>query len=152
MAATLLEGLGARCAEVPAAGETVTVSSLGTHCRGAAFHDANHLITPALEEAVGRISARAQGFHFGRYDLRVADEQALRDGVGLRVLELNGLTSEAAHIYDPRHPARYGWRVLREQWRIAFRIGAANVAAGARRSSWREILHGVFRGRPLERS
>ena len=144
MATTLLDALGERAFDVPAAGQRVTVSALGTHCRGASFLDANALCTPALEDAVGRIAARCPGFRFGRFDLRVPDAQALQEGRGLRVLELNGLTSEAAHVYDPQHSFRRAVGVLRAQWRLAFRIAAANVAAGARPSSWRESARGLW--------
>jgi hypothetical protein len=62
----------------------------------------------------------------------------------LRILDLNGLTSEATHIYDPRTPLREAWRVLCEQWRLAFEIAAANRAAGAPADTvvgvWRAFL------------
>jgi hypothetical protein len=61
-------------------------------------------------------------------------------GEGIRVLELNGLTAEATSIYDPRHSVLDAWRTLAAQWRIAFRIGAAQVRLGARKASWREII------------
>lgn len=142
-----LEVNAARLAAVPAAGERVVLSPLGTHARGATFHDARDLITPELEAAVARISARFAGFHFGRYDLRAPSAEHLRRGEGLRVLELNGLTSEMAHVYDPRAPLLPAWRTLIGQWRLAWRIADANSAAGAAPSSWSEIRAGLARHR-----
>ena len=46
------------------------------------------------------------------------------------VLEVNGVTSEATHIYDPKHSLAYAYKTLFEQWRIAFAIGAANRDRG----------------------
>lgn len=138
-----LEVNAARLHEIPAAGERVLLSPLGTHARGATFLDARALITPELEEAIGRISSRFDGFHIGRYDLRAPSADDLRAGRGLRILELNGLTSEQAHIYDPRAPLLAAWRTLIAQWRLAYRIGAANLAAGARAATWREIRAGL---------
>jgi pimeloyl-ACP methyl ester carboxylesterase/membrane protein DedA with SNARE-associated domain len=139
MGSWFLELHAARLTEVPAAGERVVLSPLGTHARGATFVDARALITPELEEAIERISRRCEGFRFGRYDLRVPSESDLRAGRHLRVLELNGLTSEQAHVYDPSASLFAAWRTLIAQWRLAYAIAAEEVAAGARPSSWEEI-------------
>jgi hypothetical protein len=114
---------------VPAAGESVALSVLGTHCRGALFLDGTHLLTPALQSAVERISRTAGGFFFGRYDVRAPSAAAFQRGE-FTVIELNGLTSEATSIYDPRHSVWFGWRMLCRQWRLAFAIGAENRARG----------------------
>jgi pimeloyl-ACP methyl ester carboxylesterase/membrane protein DedA with SNARE-associated domain len=137
----LLEVNAERLTDVPAAGEAVTLSPLGTHARGATFLDANHLLTPELEAAIERISRRFAGFHLGRYDLRAPSEEDLRAGRNLKVLELNGLTSEPTHIYDPAARLLPAWRALIAQWRLAYRIAAANVAAGARPATWRDCFH-----------
>jgi hypothetical protein len=42
------------------------------------------------------------------------------------VLELNGVTSEATHIYDPKNSLFTAYKVLFSQWRIAFEIGEQN--------------------------
>jgi hypothetical protein len=75
----------------------------------------------------------------------------LRAGRGLRVVELNGLTAEATHIYDPRHGLLYAYRVLFEQWRLAFEIAAANRARGARPASVAE-LRALLRARRVARA
>jgi hypothetical protein len=92
------------------------------------------------------------GFHFGRFDLRVPNEQALREGRELRILELNGLTAEVAHIYDPGNSLFSAWRDIMQQWRLAFAIAAANRRAGARPSSWGEILSDWGRARREHRN
>jgi hypothetical protein len=48
------------------------------------------------------------------------------------VLELNGVTAESTDIYDPANSVVSAWRKLMRQWRLAFEIGAANRARGAR--------------------
>lgn len=128
----------ARLDDVPAAGERIALSELGTHSRGALFLDSTHLVTPELTAAVERVSRTYAGFHFGRYDVRAASPEAFRCGE-FAVIELNGLTSEATAIYDPRHGGWFGWRTLCRQWRLAFAIGAENRARGARPLSLREV-------------
>lgn len=140
MAAAYATALGPRLHDVPARGERVRLTDLGTHCRGAVFLDARHLATDALRAEIDRIAAAFDGFAFGRFDLRAPSSAHLQRGEGLRVIELNGLTSEATHIYDRRHSILHAWFVLCHQWALAFQIGAAQRTAGAPITPLRELL------------
>ena len=73
-----------------------------------------------------RLGGALPGFFFGRFDLRVPSVEAFRRGESLRVVEVNGVTSEATHIYDPRFSFVQGVWTLCRQWRLAFEIGAEN--------------------------
>ncbi|MFT4977047.1 MAG: pimeloyl-ACP methyl ester carboxylesterase/membrane protein DedA with SNARE-associated domain [Myxococcota bacterium] len=139
---------------VPAAGEEVTLVEVGTHARGSRFTDAGSLVTPALTAEIERISAGFEGgFMFGRYDIRVPSAEALSRGEGLQVIEVNGVTSEPTHIYDPRHGIGYGWRVLIAHWAMAFQIGADNIARGvAEPTSVWALLRSVRRFRAETRA
>jgi membrane protein DedA with SNARE-associated domain len=116
---------------VPKAGERVRLVEIGSHCRGAVFLDGSCHETAALHAAVDAVAQCHPGFYFGRFDLRtpsLADFQAGR----FSVLELNGVSAEATHIYDPAVRVWDAYRTIFRQWRFAFEIGAANQAAGAR--------------------
>jgi len=130
MAPTFLARFANRLYEVPAAGEQIPLSSIGTHSQGAVFLDANDLITPELTAAMDTICQHYQGFHLGRFDLRAPSDEHLRRGEGLQILELNGLTAESTHIYDPKHSLRYGRKTIRDQWTTAFEIAEANRQRG----------------------
>lgn len=121
-----------RLYDVVPAGELVELVDLGTHRLGAEFKDGNALGTPELEAAIDRISRAYHGFCFGRFDLRAPDLAAFRAGHGFKIVELNGVTAEATHIYDRRHSVFHAWGVLREQWRQAFAVGAGWRARGLR--------------------
>jgi hypothetical protein len=138
MADFFLKEFAGRLDDVPAAGERVVLAELGTHCRGALFLDGGNLVTPELVVAIERVSRTFNGFYFGRYDVRADSEAAFKRGE-FRVIELNGVTSEATSIYDPAHSVWFGWRVLCVQWRLAFAIGEANRARGTRPLGVREI-------------
>ena len=140
-----LDRFEGRLEAVPAEGERVPLGELGTHARGALFLDGRHLLTDALEARVDRIAKACPGFYFGRIDVKVPDEAALREGRGLRLLEVNGLTSEATHIYDPRHGLFHAWRTLCRQWRTAFEIGAEVAAGGAEPPRVRAFLGDFFK-------
>lgn len=133
-----LETFAARLDEVPVAGERVVLTELGTHCRGAVFLDGAERVTPELTKEVERVSRTFDGFYFGRYDVRTASAEAFQRGE-FTVIELNGLTSEATSIYDPKHSVWFGWRVLCRQWALAFEIGAVNRARGKKVLTVREI-------------
>jgi hypothetical protein len=132
MARAYFERHADRLWEVPAEGEIARLVDIGTHCRGALFLDGGWVETEALREEIDRISRSFEGFFFGRYDLRGPSVEAFRRGEGIKVVELNGVTSEATHIYDPGNGLFEAYRVIFEQWRVAFAIGAANQALGAR--------------------
>jgi pimeloyl-ACP methyl ester carboxylesterase/membrane protein DedA with SNARE-associated domain len=117
---------------VPAPGERVQLVELGTHCRGAIFLDGSWLLTEPLERVVDEISRAFPGFFFGRYDLRAPDVDELQQGRGFKILELNGVTSEATHIYDPGIPLWDAYRTLFAQWHAAFEIGRINRERGVR--------------------
>jgi pimeloyl-ACP methyl ester carboxylesterase/membrane protein DedA with SNARE-associated domain len=136
-----------RLQEVPRDGEEVTLVEIGTHCRGAVFLDGGRIRTPALEEAVDRMSRVYTGFFFGRYDLIGPSEDAFRAGRDLRIVELNGVTSESTDIYDPGNSLLDAYRILFRQWRLAFEIGAANRRRGVQPTGLRGLLRLIRRHR-----
>jgi hypothetical protein len=111
--------------DVPRIGESVPLAELGSHCRGAIFLNGTMLATAALRSAVDSIAQGVPGFYFGRFDVRSQSVEALQRGE-FKILELNGVTAEATHIYDPAVSFFEAYRVLFQQWRIAFEIGAKN--------------------------
>ncbi len=129
-----------RTHDVPAAGESVQLVEIGTHCRGAIFLDGGDTITADLEEVIDRIAKTFDGFFFGRFDIRVPSRRDFIAGRNMKIVELNGATSEATHIYDPKLSLLDAYRVLFEQWRIAFEIGNLNRARGVRPTSVADLL------------
>jgi len=117
---------------IPASNEVVQLVDVGTHARGALFLDGGHILTEALEISIDRISRGFEGFYFGRYDIRTPDLKDFQQGKNFKIVELNGVTSEATHIYNPGYSLWNAYRVLMRQWDIAFAIGAANHERGER--------------------
>jgi membrane protein DedA with SNARE-associated domain/pimeloyl-ACP methyl ester carboxylesterase len=130
MARFLLDKHADRLWDVPAAGEQISLVELGTHSRGSIFLDGGWLWTEELEIAIDRISQEYRGFYFGRYDIRTPDVEDLKRGRNFKILELNGVTSEATSIYDPKNSVWTAYRILFRQWEIAFEIGAQNRKFG----------------------
>jgi hypothetical protein len=125
-----LDRLAHRLHEVPAQGEPVRLVFVGNHCRGSIFRDGGAHATPALTAAVDALARSLPEFHFGRIDVRFESLAALRQGRGFRVIEINGVGSEATHVWDPATPLWEAWRAQFFHYGQAFRIGAANRRRG----------------------
>ncbi len=135
-----LPRLEGRLDEVPATGERVRLVFAGNHCKGSVFRDGRAEITPALAERVDAIMRDIPDFHFGRLDVRFDTPSALRAGEGFRVIELNGVGSEATHIWDPDTTLREAYSTQFFHYRQAFRIGARMRARGTPTSGVWEML------------
>ncbi len=125
--------------EIPEADLPVTIGELGSHCRGAVFENGERLVTSALEQAIDGAGRALPGFMFGRYDVRAESEGALKDG-RFTILELNGVTSEPTHIYDPAATVWSAWRTLAATWSLVFAIGHAQRRRGVPVASAGEIV------------
>jgi hypothetical protein len=88
---------------------------------------------------VNRVILSFPGFCFGRFDVRAASAEHFRRGM-FRVIELNGVTAEATHIYDPAVSLWEAYRTMATQWRLAFEIGATQVLRGYRPTSMLELV------------
>ncbi len=144
MARTYFEAQRDRLWDTPARGEAVQLIDLGTHCRGSIFHDGSEVATAAMRDAIDRLAKGFKGFYFGRFDIRTPVLSDFQRGDNFFVVELNGVTSEATHIYDSSNSLLKAYRVLFAQWRIAFEIGAENRARGVVPTPLRELSALVF--------
>ncbi|MDH3224466.1 MAG: hypothetical protein OEO23_12180, partial [Gemmatimonadota bacterium] len=131
--------LGDAMDQRPPPGETVPLGQLGNHCLGCEFRDGSHLAGPGLSSAVDEIARAFPGFYFGRLDIRGSSFGAMETG-DFKVIEINGVSSEATHIYDPERTLAAAYGTLFEQWRLAFEIGSRNRSLGVRPASLVTLL------------
>jgi hypothetical protein len=111
-------------------GRKMTLVTIGNHCLGTKFLNANHLITPELTSIFDKISIEIDGFYYGRYDLRCTNTDDLYQGKNIKIMELNGAGAEPAHIYDPGFTIWEGWKVLLQHWTMLYKISVCNHKAG----------------------
>ncbi len=128
-----------RLHEVLEPGVPLRLVFAGNHCKGSIFANGALDITPALNAAIHRIIADIPDFHFGRLDVRYQNVASLRRGEGFRIIEINGVGSEATHIWDPTTRLRDAYRDQFGHYRQAFEIGAANRAVGFKSSGLRQM-------------
>ena len=124
-----------RLNEVPAPGERVRLVFTGNHCKGSIFRNGNALVTEAMTERFDAIAKSMPEFHFGRFDVRYDSLEALRQGEGFSIIEINGVGSEATHIWDRETSLVEAYRSQLEHYAAAFEIGAANRRRGFRPTS-----------------
>ncbi len=144
MAPYYLEKYGEQLSSVLPSKKRFSLVEIGTHARGAVFTDERDLLTLSLAETVEAFSSKlveSNGIGFGRYDLKVPSLKDLQQGKGLVILEMNGVTGEPAHIYQPGYSYFRGMWDLCSHWNRACKIGAEYHSKGSPTTPLRAILH-----------
>lgn len=124
-----------RLNDVIPAGESVRIAFAGSHSRGTIFRDGNDEITEAMSDAFDAVAKSVGEFYIGRFDVRFGDFEALKQGKGFRIIEINGAGGEQTHIWDSRTTLGQAYKALLQQWGALYRIGAKNRRRGFRPTS-----------------
>lgn len=126
--------------QIPANGEQVLIQPIGNHCRGTKFVNANHLRSAQLDRVFDQIAHPMQGFDYGRFDIRVPSVNDLLAGRNIRVLEVNGVTSEPGHVYDPDYSLRQAYVDIAYHVKLLYKISQQRRKSGASFASARTVL------------
>lgn len=113
--------------KIPAKGETVVLEPIGNHSRGTTFINNNNLITPEVHKCFDAIAKPIDGFYYGRFDLKVKSIEDLSTGENLKIMELNGVSSEPGHVYDPNYKLWAAYKDILQHWSIAVKIAEKNL-------------------------
>lgn len=116
--------------DIPKNGEEVLVEAIGNHCRGTTFLNYNHWIDEELHLAFDHISSQIRDFYFGRFDLRCASIDSLRQAKEFKILELNGAGAEPGHVYHPGSSIFAAYRDILWHLKMLRRVSAANRKRG----------------------
>lgn len=127
-----LPRLQGRHDEVLPPGVGLTLVFAGNHCKGSIFADGGRDITAALGRRIDAIMRDIPDFHFGRIDVKFQTLAALRAGDGFQIIEINGVGSEATHIWDSSTTLAKAYRDQLSHYRMAFEIGAVMRRRGFR--------------------
>ncbi|MBP6410464.1 MAG: carboxypeptidase-like regulatory domain-containing protein [Pseudarcicella sp.] len=123
--------------------ETLTLEPIGNHCRGTAFLDNNFLINQQLNQVFDKIASTVRGFHYGRFDLKVKSIDDLYEGKNIKILELNGVWSEPAHIYDPNFKLWKAYKDLFWHWNTMSKISLLQSQKGIKTIPTKVLLKKV---------
>jgi hypothetical protein len=137
---TLQKRLGDGMKEVLPIGEKRLLEPIGNHCRGTKFVNANHLINSQLDDVFTKVAQTFDGFFYGRFDMKVASIEDLYEGKNIKIMELNGVSSDPGHIYDPRYYLWQAYRDLMWHWKRAADISIQNQKAGIKPLPFKDII------------
>lgn len=140
----LRDTYGERMKMVPEEGEEVVLVDMGNHCKGATFLDGRDIVTNELTALVNDIVKGFEGFYIGRLDIRTPSLEDLLQGKA-NVIEVNGVNSEPAHIYDPEFTLKHAWSDLLAHWKDVYRVSSKNIAAGVKPDELKPFIKALKR-------
>ncbi len=114
---------------VPSEGEEFVVHKIGNHSKGTRFVNADPHITDAVNATFSKINNQVDGVYFGRYDLKVPSFDLLERGEGIKIFELNGVSSEPGSMYDQQNVFR-AYSILAHHWLGLVEISYQNIKRG----------------------
>ncbi len=120
---------------VPNADENILLEPIGNHNRGTKFLNENHLINAKMASIFDSICSHIPEFYYGRIDLKCVSENDLYTGENLKIMEVNGINSEPAHIYDPKISYITGLKTIIQYWDKIYEISQQNSERGLMPSS-----------------
>jgi hypothetical protein len=124
---------------VPILGEKLIIEPIGNHNRGTMFMNGNFLITNTLTEVFHEISTHIPDFHYGRFDLRSSSQENFMIGKDIKIVEVNGVNAEPAHIYEPGTTLIYGLKTILGHWKTIYKLAKANQIKGIKPISFYEF-------------
>lgn len=126
-------------------GESKLLEPIGNHCRGTKFINNNYLINETLNEVFDKICLPIKGFYYGRFDLKVKSIEDLYKGENIRIMELNGASSEPGHIYDPSLTLNKAYKDLLFHWKRLADISKGNMKLGFKPVSFILIIKSYWK-------
>jgi len=120
--------------------EIMYLEPIGNHCRGTTFYDASNIINDQLTNVFNDIALQIEGYYYGRFDLKVESLNDLYHGRNMKIIELNGVSSEVAHIYDPNYKLLRAYRDVFKHMKYIYDIAKINHANGIKYDALRTFL------------
>ena len=106
--------------------EKLFLEPIGNHCRGTKFLNANQLINDDLVVIFDAIAKNIPQYYYGRFDIKVPSITDLYAGKNIQIMELNGVNSEPAHIYDPKISLFTAYKTVFKHMKIIYIISKQN--------------------------
>ena len=120
---------GERLQDIIPAGERYILTYAANLNRGATFTNLGHLIDDAFLRIFDPISHRAK-FYYGRYDIKCASIEDLKEGKNFTILEFNGSGAEPNHVYHSGFSLLDAYKVFLHHWKVLYRISKYNKEHG----------------------
>jgi len=118
--------------------EVYFLSIAGNHNRGARFVNLHHEIDEQLTKVFDDISNYTKHFYYGRFDIKTASLQELKQGTSIQILEFNGTGAEPNHIYDCNMSYFNALKTIATHWKYLYEIGRINYHKGVKYTSYKQ--------------
>ncbi len=136
-------------------GEQFCLSYALNLSRGSRLVSLAHENDERLLQVFDDLSKYSRGFFYGRYDIKCASVEDLKQGKNFSILEFNGSGGEPHHVYAQEHNLLKASKELLGHWRILFEISKANHLNGIRYwnfvQGWKFLMAARKHNKMLER-
>jgi hypothetical protein len=119
-------------------GEEYILSHALNLSRGGKLVSLAHEKDDRLLKVFDGLSHYSGNFYFGRYDIKCASVDDLKQGRNFYILEFNGSGAEPHHVYGNGNTLIQALTILVQHWDILFRISSLNRKNGIRCWSFRQ--------------
>lgn len=122
------------------AGEKYILSEALNLSRGGKLISLEHEKDEKLLQVFDNLSHNGN-FYFGRYDIKCASVEELKNGNNFSILEFNGSGAEPHHVYGNGNSFLKAIKILLDHWDILYRISIENHKRGIPYWSFMRGLH-----------
>lgn len=134
---------GDRLNEVLPEGVRLELEAIGNHAQGTKFINGNKYIDEDLVKVFDEITSSMPGVYYCRYDIRTSSIEEMKKGENIRIIEINGVGADPAHIYDPSYSIFSAWKDYFRCWKAIYGIAKMNHKNGAPYMSTKETMQRI---------
>jgi hypothetical protein len=120
--------------------EVRVIEKIGNHCRGTIFRGAKEIDYFLVAPVFDHVMKDFKGFYYGRFDMKIKRIEDLYEGKNIKILELNGVNADAAHIFEPNYPLIKAYKDVAWHWKRMSKIAILNKKKGFKGISLAELL------------
>ena len=119
-------------------GEIFCLSPALNLSRGGKLVSLEHEKDDRLLKLFDKLSHHAKTFYYGRYDIKCASIEDLKEGKNFSILEYNGCGAEPHHIYGNGNNIFQAYKIVLHHWKVLYQISRHNYNSGIPYWSLRE--------------
>jgi len=119
-----------KLSETIPAGEKYYLTHAANLNRGGSFVNLQHDIDERLHEVFDKLNLYSGNFFYGRYDLKAASLEELKEGRNFLLMEYNGSGAEPNHVYSSGYSLRAAHNEILKHWEVLYNISVYNNKKG----------------------
>lgn len=98
--------------------------------RGGKMVSLDHEKDEKLARVFDDLNRYSKHFYYGRYDVKCASIEDLKEGKNFSILEFNGSGAEPHHVYGNGNNLFQAYRIILQHWNILYKISRYNHISG----------------------